>query len=321
MRILVLRGGALGDFIVTLPALGLLRARWPDARIELVGNVRAAAVALDRHYIDAIHSQHDARWARLGTGALRSDEPLAKWFASFDLVVNFWPDDDGAIARDLERAGFRRVSAGEDAKAGGRRIFIGHPALPERAPAAAHFCDALEPLGLAACERDLCSRVYPNASDRAAATEMLGPGEPPWVAWHPGSGSPRKTWLPERWLLVLAAMRARRAFRLAIALGEAELETWGGAEVERWLPAGTVVLRNLAVPVLAASFERCSFFLGHDSGPAHLAAAAGCRCVLVFGPTDPAMWAPPHEHVRVVRRGVDIAAADVDAVQAALPGW
>ena len=45
-RILVLRGGALGDFIVTLPALALLRRRWPAARIELTGNSTAAQLAL-----------------------------------------------------------------------------------------------------------------------------------------------------------------------------------------------------------------------------------------------------------------------------------
>src|SRR3954465_15700140 len=86
-KILVLRGGALGDFIVTLPALALLRERWPEARIELVGNTTAAEIGRARGLLDVAHSQHEARW-----GALFSQDtlpaPLASWLAGFDLVLN-----------------------------------------------------------------------------------------------------------------------------------------------------------------------------------------------------------------------------------------
>jgi ADP-heptose:LPS heptosyltransferase len=53
-------------------------------------------------------------------------------------------------------------------------------------------------------------------------------------------------------------------------------------------------------------------FLGHDSGVSHLAAAVGTPCVLLFGPTDPAMWAPPGEYVRVIHRGPEMSAISVD---------
>ncbi len=53
------------------------------------------------------------------------------------------------------------------------------------------------------------------------------------------------------------------------------------------------------LPVLAALLEN-AFFLGHDSGISHLAAAAGARCLLLFGPTDPAIWAPANPGVTVL---------------------
>ena len=56
MNILFIRGGALGDFIVTLPTLRLLRERWPDAHIEVLGHPRLAEIALQRYYLDAIRS-------------------------------------------------------------------------------------------------------------------------------------------------------------------------------------------------------------------------------------------------------------------------
>jgi heptosyltransferase-2 len=58
--------------------------------------------------------------------------------------------------------------------------------------------------------------------------------------------------------------------------------------------------KNLTLPHLAAVLER-SIFIGHDSGISHVAAAAGANCVLLFGPTDPNVWAPRNNNVRVLR--------------------
>ena len=132
-KILVLRGGALGDFIVTLPALRSLRERWPRAGIELAGNSTAAQLAVARGLIDAAHSQHEARWAELyGEEAL--SPAFREWLAGFDLVLSYWPDPDGALARHFPR------------RAGQR--FLAAPAMPARAPAAAHYCEPLRTLGI-----------------------------------------------------------------------------------------------------------------------------------------------------------------------------
>jgi heptosyltransferase-2 len=60
-------------------------------------------------------------------------------------------------------------------------------------------------------------------------------------------------------------------------------------------------LESPSLPVLGAILGRSSGFIGHDSGISHLAAAAGCRCALLFGPTDPLVWAPTNPGVQVVR--------------------
>src|SRR5262245_34806466 len=97
-KVLVLRGGALGDFIVTLPALTWLRERWPLARIELTGNATAAVLAKHRGLLDAVHSQSEARWAKLFVAdALPAD--FAGWLVEFDLVVSYWPDPDETLRR------------------------------------------------------------------------------------------------------------------------------------------------------------------------------------------------------------------------------
>lgn len=296
-KILVLRGGALGDFIVTLPALALLRQRWPEARIELAGNATAAVLALNRGLIDAAHSQHEARWSALfGSAPLRDD--FAAWLGEFDLVLNYWPDPEGELRRRFPlRAGQMRLNAA---------------ALPTLAPAAAHYCEPLRALGLETTQ--YCFPLAPLDCTRDVRIA------PPFIAVHPGSGSPKKNWPIERWRELIAALPTPAS----LILGEAELEL-AGAQSCRAFPVETgrsktapLQLVNRPLEELVAHFAQCGLFLGHDSGISHLAAACGVSCVLLFGPTDPTLWAPRAPHVSVLRRGPELSAISVAEVRQAL---
>lgn len=286
-KILVLRGGALGDFIVTLPALALLRQRWPAAQIEFVGNATAAALALDAGLLNRLHSQDEARWSAL-YGRTPLPAELSAYLVTFDLVLNFWPDPD----RDLAR----HFPARPD------QFFLSAAALPALAPAAAYYCAPLRALGWIST-----STWFRLASPTTDAR---------FIALHPGSGSPQKNWPLSRWIELCTWLRDSHRAELLIITGEADsaavsaLATYGAA-------AHQLPLRSLV-----AELSRCRFFLGHDSGISHLAAACGLPSLLLFGPTDAAMWAPPAPHVQVLRRGpalADISLADVKAALASLP--
>jgi heptosyltransferase-2 len=70
------------------------------------------------------------------------------------------------------------------------------------------------------------------------------------------------------------------------------------------------------LPSLAAVLERAALFLGHDSGISHLAAAVSAPCLLLFGPTDPAIWAPANHQVRIaIAPNGDLSALSLEAVQ------
>jgi len=364
-RILVLRGGALGDFIVTLPALALLRRGWPEARIELAGNAAAAALGQTRGLLDAVHSQHEARWAAL-FGAPPLPEPLAAWLGEFDLVVNYWPDPDGALARHFPR------------RTG--QAFLSAAALPTCAPAAAHYCAPLRALNLGTETFRLPLQPLPDrrpnrereprrarsdAKENGATitpTRYPGKGEAPkqprhahptsdlrapshpsrfpaasflpgdraahdTIAIHPGSGSPKKNWPLANWRALLRTLPSP----VLLIAGEAEGETWrslagedqtasnpGGATGSNTQPCPALAL-NLPLEELIHRLSTCRLFIGHDSGISHLAAACGVPCILLFGPTDPALWAPPGPHVRVVQRGPEMASISLADVRAALP--
>lgn len=284
-RILVLRGGALGDFLVTLPALEALRQRWPQARIELAGNATAAQLARARGLVDVVHSQHDARWS-----ALYGETPLphdfATWLDGFDLVVSYWPDPDAELRRRFPRHA--------------RQTFVVGEALPSRGPAAAHYCEPLRALGL-----EPRRHLYPLAPLNPAAPSVRNS-----VMVHPGSGSPRKNWPAENWLALMPQLPSP----LALILGEPELENGWATRA----PHGTEILVGAPLETLVDRLSACRLFLGHDSGISHLAAQCGAPCVLLFGPTAPPVWAPPAPNVRVLQRGPDLRAISVAEVSAAV---
>jgi heptosyltransferase-2 len=85
-----------------------------------------------------------------------------------------------------------------------------------------------------------------------------------------------------------------------------------------WKNRGAHFLRNLPLPRVAAVIER-SIFIGHDSGISHLATAVGANCILLFGPTNPDVWAPKNDNVRVLRApGGKLDDLQIETVEAAL---
>ncbi len=292
--ILVLRGGALGDFVVTLPTLAALRARWPKARIELAGNAVAAQLARSRGLLDRVHSQHEARWAALYASTPLSTD-FAQWLGTFDLVVSYWPDPDGTVNRHFP------VVAGQK--------FVTAPAMPTRGPAAAHYGEALRPLGI-----QVTDYLYRLDEASPVKTNASGPGKR--IAIHPGSGSARKNWPAENWCELIGRLDEP----VLLILGDAEAQTWSdsrilagaiGARVQ----AGQIELaRALPLEELVNGLGSCRLFVGHDSGISHLAAACGVPSVLLFGPTDASVWAPPSALVTVVQRGDNVGEISVAEV-------
>ncbi|HRH97359.1 MAG TPA: glycosyltransferase family 9 protein, partial [Prosthecobacter sp.] len=128
------------------------------------------------------------------------------------------------------------------------------------------------------------------------------------IAIHVGSGSEKKNWPLEHWLRLASALGDRE---IVFITGEAEQER--GIKIENYANWHALPLTELA-----ARLTTCSAFLGHDSGISHLAAACGVPSLLLFGPTDPAVWAPPQPWVRVLREDSgDLAALEFERVKLA----
>jgi heptosyltransferase-3 len=288
-RLLVIRGGALGDFVLTLPALGLLRENFPDTEVEILGYPHIASLAAGRHYAARTRSIEYAAMAGFFARNGTLDRGLCEYFSGFGQVVSYLYDPDGVFEANLQGCGVKR--------------YLAAYSRPVHRHAAVEWAAPLEKLALFL--EDPAARLYPTRADISEAKEWLGAGAMALggrrLALHPGSGSASKNWSVEGWACVGELFwQEHPSGEIVLVGGEADggelafLEkAWAGRRVRR--------ARGLSLPLLAAVLAECGFYAGHDSGVSHLAAAAGARCVLLFGPTDPKVWAPANPGVRVLR--------------------
>src|SRR4029453_596660 len=100
-RILVTRGGAIGDFILTLPAVKSLREACPLAHIEILGYKHIAVVAGNRFYAQAVRSIEYGPLSRFFAKNSELPAELADYFASFDLIISYLYDPDRIFESNL----------------------------------------------------------------------------------------------------------------------------------------------------------------------------------------------------------------------------
>ena len=285
-RILVIRGGAIGDFILTLPALKALRDARPEAHLEILGYKHIAALAENRFYAQAVRSIEYGPLARFFARNSELPAELADYFASFDLIVSYLYDPDRIFETNLRRCGVENLNCGP------ARI------VENTGRAARQLARPIEQLGISVV--DLAEKIFPSTEDREFAREFLASVPPPIIAIHPGSGSHEKNWPLENWIRLFSPDSRFADFeRLVVISGEADKSQTDQLERE-WKNRDVRFAKNLSLPRLAAVLER-AIFIGHDSGISHLAAAAGANCILLFGPTDPDVWAPANANVRVLK--------------------
>jgi heptosyltransferase-3 len=312
-RILVIRGDAIGDFILTLPALKALRDACPHAQIEILGYKHIAVLAENRFYAQAVRS---IEYGPLSSFFARNSElpaELANYFASFDLIISYLYDPDRIFENNVRRCGVENFLCG--------------PAkiVPTLDHAARQLARPIEELGIRV--NDLTQKVFPSIKDRQFAREFLQNLQQPVLTIHPGSGSTEKNWPLENWLELFSRNdgfpladykggQPQNLPSLVVVSGEADKKQTELLE-HAWKNRQVRFAKNLLLPHLAAVLER-SIFIGHDSGISHLAAAAGANCVLLFGPTDPNVWAPRNNNVQVLsaqsRKLSDLEIASVETV-------
>ena len=273
MATVVYHFGALGDFLAVLPAVKLWRLIHPLDKTILLGKPAFGALGKLGGYFDDVWDAQRAEWAWLFSIAPIPEKGRQK-FTEIAAAILFTALDAPIVGRMPEL--------------GVRDVYVQPPFSSERMPIYAYHLSLL-PRQVYLLD-DFGPAIRVPALYETIVRDILGGKKNP-VALHPGSGSAKKNWPLCRFFSLAERIKKR---------GFSPLWLRGPAEEGLPAPEGCVVLDNAELPVLVRVFELCRGYIGNDSGISHLAAAAGCPSIVLFGPSDPLVWKPYGAKVRAL---------------------
>jgi ADP-heptose:LPS heptosyltransferase len=287
--ILVLHPGGLGDIILSLPAINLLRNKFPSFRITIAGNVDHL-VPVVSGYAESVLSLSTLPLHHLyAHGSLPEAE--VRFWKSFDRIVSW----TGALDPEFIRK-FGEIHPNVC-------ISSWRPAPGEVRHVSQLFVDSLEgwiPSGT----RPEPACILLDAELRNEGKQWLidhgWNGQDLLTALHPGAGSETKRWPLTRFIDLAQHLAFQEKRKPLIIEGPAEPGL--AKEITQALPeTAAIPIQSVNLNLLAAVMKQCRAFIGNDSGIAHLAAALNLPSIVLFGPTLPQHWAPLGRHVVVLK--------------------
>jgi len=260
-RVALLRLRSLGDCVLTTPALAILKRARPDLRVAVVVEDRFRAIFEGNPDLDGI--------LPVRLGALRAWRPR--------LCVNLHGGTRSAFLTALSGA---RVRAGFGHFRHGAVYNLRIPRAQEilgvsrKVHTAEHLASAMFYLGIPLCEIGRARLV----ADAGPEPEIAGPT----AVIHPAAATAEKTWPAPGFLEV--ARHLRRSGIEPVFIGSADDDLTPFQEFR--------MVRGAALGRIKSLLAAAALFVGNDSGPAHMAAAFGLPVVVLFGASDPEIWAP-----------------------------
>lgn len=312
-RVLVFHIGSLGDTLVTVPALRVVRDSFPDARITMLAQaqpgrrlIQASEVLDGSGLIDdyIIYPIHNPPALALLLLRLR-----VRRFSCVVYLIRVFANDP-RVRRDelfFRLAGISRIIGTQGLQVLPKKR-EGHP-LPRLPHMSDILLNRLAASGLK-IRHNGKSGIVISRRDRSKAEQWaagLPPsGNRPWLGVGIGGKKPVTLWPLERYERLVAAL---------IETEDAWPVVFGGPEnveaaqklVASW-KRGYITCGELNIHETIAALSRCSLFVGNDTGTIHMAAAAGVRCVGIYSSRAyPGIWHPYGERHVVLRTDVPCA--------------
>lgn len=145
--------------------------------------------------------------------------------------------------------------------------------------------------------------IYPSAEARASVTRLLAANgisaAEGYAVVRPGATHPNKRWAVENFVAIARWLHNERGIPVVINLGPDERDVAGSLRV--LCGPEVPVLDALSLSELMALLVGAKLYVGNDSGPAHIAAAARCPVVVIFGASNPVHWRPWGTEYRLLR--------------------
>ena len=286
MNILIVRLGALGDIVHAIPAAAALRAAMPDARIDWLVDARHRALVDLVLGIDRIVS---VGRSTLG-GWVQAVRELRQ--ASYDVALDL---------QGLLKSAVLARSSGAPRVIGFSiwhlREKTARPFYSESGNASQHGDDAehvirknLRLLQTVGVTDEQVRFPLADVDSPALASVRGAIGDRPFALINPGAAWPNKRWPPERFGEIAAFLRDVRGFESIVLWGPGET-VLAQAVVDASGGAASVAPPTTIADLLALS-RAAALMISGDTGPIHIAAAAGLPVVAIFGPTNAARNGP-----------------------------
>jgi lipopolysaccharide heptosyltransferase I len=312
MRILIVKLGSIGDIVHTLPALAAMRRSIPDAEISWIVERRSSEILRDNPLLDRL-IEVDTKALRRGLMSgetLRAPRQQLRLLraSAFDLALDFQGLLKSSLAARLSRAnrvyGFARDALREPASR-----FLVHETVP--IPPGLHVIRKnLElvrtALGISVPENpeDFEFPIALNQEQQSEADLVARGTEGRYAIMNPAGGWPTKLWSAAKFGVLADQLWDRFQIHSLVTYGPGEVGL-----AEQALAAsvsGKVQPVRLSLKGFLALAKKAAVYVGGDTGPTHLAVAAGTPIVGLFGPTE--WWrngSPRTEDICVERTDIE----------------
>lgn len=291
-RILVIRPGGIGDMILLLPVLQLLKKQFQNAQIDVI---------CERRNIEVLQM---VKW--------ESGRLLIYDFNPIAFILKLLLRSRYDVAIDTEQ--FHNFSA-VFTYFSRASVRIGFKINPRRNAIYTHlvnydvggfetdqFMKLVNPLGIASCN---IQSVLDNVSySLPSSAETQLPANHTFAVIHPGGNVRQKTWEPAKYVELIKHLKTK--FGLATVIVGSKTEKKYESTILKMLSTETneviSMVGKLTLSQTAELIRRSVIFIGTDSGLAHLAIAMGVRSVILFGPTDENKWGQNDDIHTTVRK-------------------
>ncbi|MEI6232607.1 MAG: glycosyltransferase family 9 protein [Planctomycetota bacterium] len=324
-NVLVIRPGALGDAVLTLPALRALYDAGADS-VTVLGIPSSWAFLHPSQCPVRIADFSSSTWLGLfADGATLSTQARAI-LENTQTAVVYLNDDTNGIQQCLMRCGVSNVLVIDPPVATPFHMTLNTAQNfdcfdPERTDdhAARQLLDPLSHIIADANAAD----ILPFAM-RADFSNWLGAvqaSDATSFAIHPGSGGQKKCWPAGQFAELAAHVSEKTGLKALVFFGPADDEFRNEFSAAIRLGTNWEAVENRPLRDVMARLCSCRFYVGNDSGLSHVAARI-IPVLSIFGPTDPGTWAPLGERVRIVQApGGNLNALDADTVLEVLEPW
>jgi len=335
-RGVILQPGAIGDCILTLPLAELMRETVCPGGVDIIGHTEYLGMLPGRSCVDAVKSLDSMSLHRLFAGEgdfeLADCDPLIMAFAGYTWIASFLGESNSNFERNL----IFTVNCSHSAEVMTLAMKPAADSTPSTSSGQAcspqaghniHISDFyrkqfIEQSGFDTFDKfragtltagGLLSQEYnsavgmplirPTSADIYRGKEILAengimPTTKP-VVIHPGSGGAHKCWRLDNFLSV-ARMLEKEGVEVVFLFGPAEVQRFSEPAIAGIRTAGKL-LTNLSLAEVLGVLGCSRGYIGNDSGITHLSAALGIRTVVVFGPTEPAIYGPLGPAVTILR--------------------